>query len=155
MKNTFLSMLILMGVCLSCKKQTDEPMVEQTVFENLPSCCSFSVAQCQEDTKKAVFLNDIEGILLRTYYAADGITPIEHMIGADTLYKIKIPKADLPLFESCKHGLLICNIPKSLEKRDKPMLVRFSCKLYYFPFIENFQECGGYPAELTRIEILK
>ncbi len=149
MKNVFVCLVLLFA--LSCSKAV---VPEQKVFENLPSCCKLPTTDCDVFYKQAYTLNDIVGQLYATSYS--GAVPIYDGIRADTLYKIKIPDAVLPLYKYCIPDLNPCNMPKEIINSMASHKVKFSCRIPYFPLPTPPErpECLGLTIELLRIELI-
>ena len=148
MKNTIASILILMAVCFSCKEQ---PEPEQTVFENLPSCCRANLPCNDTPVEK----KDITGILVGGLVNAKGEL-IYYNIRPDSVFNIS--DKVLPMYKWYGGIYSICNIPEKLINAGSPQRVKFSCKfiyLYVAPINGQIPQSSGYPVELSRIEIIK
>ena len=151
MKNKVLiASLIGLLLCFSCKKQTNEPVVEpeQKVFKNLRSCCS----HCST----LVSRYNLTGKLV-TYFSFSGKDIYANII-PDQDQRASIPDSVLPLFKYYGGILSICNMPDKIMSSSRERKVKFDCKFFYFPIPTNtngqIPQTDGYVTELMRIELL-
>ena len=136
-----------MAGCFSCKEQ---PEPEQTVFENLPSCCTSPPCKDRPIEKR-----NITGILVGGLVNAKGEL-IYYNIRPDSVFNIS--DKVLPMYKWYGSIFDVCNMPEKLINAGSPQRVKFSCKLIYLyvaPINGQIPQSSGYPIELSRIEILK
>ena len=142
------SCVLLFGIILAfanCK----EKIPEQLIFENLAPCeCAIGIP-CQLARTKQFEFNNLLGTIKSNTH-----------IYSDSLWKIEIPESIYPMWKYKTGEIQVCNMPERFLKGDqlKKYKVRFSFKTFYVD--KNYlgggsPEWGGYPAELTRLEILE
>jgi hypothetical protein len=150
MKNKLI-LVLFMGIliCFSCKKQIEEPVIEQKVFENLSLCCkpdtcNFPVTLINQTGKLVSYSLDLSG--KNTYLTVD--PDVNPSISDDVL----------PLFSYYGALYVICNMPNKLVYSNKVRRIKFDCKLFYWRVYKNpdgsVPQRDGYPAQLLRIELL-
>ena len=148
MKNRFLlASFVGLMVCFSCKKQATEPIIvpEQTVFENLTTCCQLCT--------KPVSLKNVTGKLLITGYSLDGKPGITAVI-PDSAFNIS--DKQLPMFKYYGNVFYLCNLPDKIRNIGSERRVKFDCNLIYLdvPSGGQIPQTDGYPVDLIRIEVL-
>jgi hypothetical protein len=145
--------LLVLGV-ITCKpkKVEPEPEVEQTLFENLKSCCE--VVDCTQ------FPPDPTGVALNKLMKTDSVV-LKDIKGKLNLVYIGIDDSFRTLINPIRfpewgkgHLLYACNTPKELKNSDYYYDIEYDCVFYQFgPSIPGGR-IETWPIRLTRVKVL-
>ena len=153
---TYLYILVLMSL-LRCKKNdvVDIPEPQQTLFDNIPACCS---GDCLKQELWQIAYKDIFEI--KNILGTIEITNAGGYIIPDTSsIKVVVDTARFPDWSSeTRKTFGCCNLPEKLKNLSKKINIRFDCRLLYQPPSRIgstvIDRSGSYGIELIKLEIL-
>lgn len=155
---SFVVLFLIWCNYISCKKTV---IPEQIVFENIETCykvCDttrFTKVGCdngyKESYKDTYELKNVDGVLKVLYY--DMLTLV-----LTNPKSLVVDQKRFPLWNHWGYNFNPCNLPPKLRTLNREVKVKFDCRLLYVPlpsFGFSIPQSDGYPAELTRIEIVQ
>jgi hypothetical protein len=137
---------------ITCKTKEVVPEVEQTLFENLKSCCE--IENC------TLSVPDPTTIALEKLMKTDSVI-LKNVKGKLNLVYIGIDNSLLTLIDPIRfpewekgHLLYACNTPKELRDSNYYYDIEYDCVFYQFGPFTAGARIETWPIRLTRVKVL-
>lgn len=144
--NSFMVFCLIVGCAMfACKKNE---IVEQTVFENIPTCCKLFPCDYKDP---AIAKLHSDSVIIKN---ATAVLTEFGVIGGLNIKNNYVDPKRFPGWNNRTVSIYTCNMPEKLRKQgSKSQNIELDFTLFYFiPPVSG--DYSGYPVDLIRVKIL-